>query len=463
MTTDSDIRAGLHALAERAGAPSLDGDDLADLVVAEETSRRRRTRGLLAVVAAVVVVVTAVPFVLTHGEDRSDVTTPVLRSADIYGVPTRGSLADDAGFVEAARQQTWSVQDLTRGLPGPPVDSHRVVFAGEVGGRSLALVVGESTPLDRGGEPPSDPSLSAAWFVGTAHGIEPYGRPRTIVADEPIGLVGPGGNLVVVAAPGDQVEVSERPEIAADGSRTRRYEATPTRDGIAVHGLERPTSDKRSAVPLWQASSFRVLRDGALVHRTMPDAPIAQDTTAIGLRMRSARLVEDTLDGQDLAIGLLVQLGRTDWEADAVLQWAGPVAGVPRSTAAVVTVTVPSGAVVVGANLQVDSPSGGYIATSCGTEARPAGAPAEDRIYAAACPPLGGTDADGTIVVVAPQQVTTVRVYDERGTFLTELPAADGVVTAPLPRHAFEVEALTGSGVSLGRSSLLAQVNLLGN
>jgi hypothetical protein len=465
MSTDSDIRAGLHALAERAGPPSLDGDDLAGLVVREERSRRRRHLGVVAAAVAVAVVATAVPFALNRDPaPRGQVTTPVLRSADVYGLPTRGSLADDEQFVEAVRRAPWRVPSI-EGVPDAPLETRRVVFAGEVGGERLALVVGENTESYPDGDAASASELAAAWFVGTAGGMELYGVPHGIREDVPTGLVAPGGELVVVAVPGDDVEVSERPEVDADGSRSRVFSPVETSaDGIAVHPLERPSSGKATSVPLWNAVSYRVTRDGALVVRATPDRTLSEAIPDIALRMEATRPISEGAAGvaRELAIGILTLLGRTDLDTDVAVQWAGPLPGAQPATAAVVTVTLPNGALVVAADVRVDDPNGGYVGTSCGVEARPAGAPAEDRIYATACPsPTGFPET--TLVVVAPLTVASVRVYDADGDVVSEHPATDGVVTVPLPPGAAVVEGLTAGGVSLGRSDLLAQVDLLGN
>ena len=463
--TDSDIRAGLQALAERAGPPSMHGDDLATLVVREERSRRRRHRRVLAVAAAVALVATAVPLALHRADDRPEVTTPVLRSADIYGVPTRGSLADDAAFVEAARRQSWTASwtDDDR-LPDPPVETRRVVFAGVIGNRSMALVVGENTAVNRAGDDDASSPLAAAWFVGAGTDMELYSTPRGIDEDSPIGLVGPGGNLVVVAAPGDEVEVSERPEIDADGEVSRVYRPVETADGIAVHVLDRPTSGEATSVPMWLASSFRVLRDGVHVRDAVPDTAASQVTRSIGLRMGSTRDVGHLpgVVAQDVATSTLVQLGLTDLDAEVEIttQWAGSAPGPEGTTVALVTVTVPSGAVVVAADVQLHLPGGGYIGSQCGLAIRPAGAAADDRVYAVSCPEPESGDL-GSLVVVAPQEVASVRVYGAAGKFLHEYPADDGVVAVVPPPGAAEVEAVTDSGVLLGRTAFLGQTSLL--
>jgi hypothetical protein len=167
---------------------------------------------------------------------------------------------------------------------------------------------------------------------------------------------------------------------------------------------------------------------------------------------------------QDVALNTLMNVGLTDLDDDVTVttQWAGPAPGPPGTTFALVTVTVPSGAVVVAADVRLNLDAGGTIGTQCGFEARPAGAPAEERVYAAICPEPDSGDL-GSLVVVAPQDVAAVRVYGSAGNFLGEYPAEDGVVAVAPPPGAAEVVGVTGSGVILGRTAFLGQTDLQGN
>ena len=66
-----------------------------------------------------------------------------------------------------------------------------------------------------------------------------------------------------------------------------------------------------------------------------------------------------------------------------------------------------------------------------------------------------GAPMQTTLVVVAPPDVVLVRTYDANGSFLSEHPADEGVAVARRPIGAQEVEAVTGGGVSLGRTEIL--------
>jgi hypothetical protein len=165
-------------------------------------------------------------------------------------------------------------------------------------------------------------------------------------------------------------------------------------------------------------------------------------------------------------MGILAPLGLRRDRIEVTAQWTG---GVPepgsRGQAAVVTVTVPSGAVVVTAEwlLPMDE-SRSLTSSECGRGVLPAGAPASRRVYAVSCDVAEGTrPMSSSLVVVAPPEVTLVRVYGDDYTLLGEHPTADGVLVVPLPLGTEKVEAVTAEGVSLGRVELLGHTADLGD
>jgi hypothetical protein len=164
---------------------------------------------------------------------------------------------------------------------------------------------------------------------------------------------------------------------------------------------------------------------------------------------------------------VLAELGLRSSDVEVAAQWVGTVPGSGPGEVAVVTVTLPSGAVVVAAQLMGPAlPDGAGIGGFCGRAVLPAGPPVARRMYALTCDVVDvGTGAGrGTnLVVVAPGNVGLVRTYDDDGTFLSEHPTADGVVVVPLPRGADAVEALTRGGITLGRVELLRYADRLGN
>jgi hypothetical protein len=277
----------------------------------------------------------------------------------------------------------------------------------------------------------------------------------------PLGLLDQRtGTLVVVAAPGDVVEVSERPEIAQDGSVHRAFREVETVDGIAVARL-RPSDVAVSA-----AAVYAVRRGDRIVAHAVP--------TAIGNRPGSplpAALTEGRPTPASAAPvvawtaeRLLAPLGLARHELRVTVLWAGdlPGPGPEAGSAAVVAATLPSGAVVVDGEwlLAVDSASGDYLqGGDCGLDVLPAGPPVHRQVHALACevvdPTTGTTFVRTVLLVVAPQQVTSVRLYDNASRFLAEFPTVDGITIAPMPRLTATVEAVTAAGVSLGRTELM--------
>jgi hypothetical protein len=135
--------------------------------------------------------------------------------------------------------------------------------------------------------------------------------------------------------------------------------------------------------------------------------------------------------------------------------------------AAVVTVTLPNGAVAVDGQWRLPPEAPGPVQGSdCGRTILPAGPAADRRVYALVCEVVDGTTGahmQTALVVVAPRGVVLVRTYDAGGGFLSEHPARDGVAVSRLPTGAQLVEAVTGGGVSLGRTEILGDTTIFGN
>ena len=163
---------------------------------------------------------------------------------------------------------------------------------------------------------------------------------------------------------------------------------------------------------------------------------------------------------------MLAPLGLARHELRVTVAWAGSLPGPDPSSgsAAVVAATLPSGAIIVDGEwlLPVESTLGGYVqGGDCGLDVLPAGQPVEQRLHALACeivdPSLGASLVRTVLLVVAPPQVTLVRLYDGARHFLAELPTVDGLVIAPMPHLTTTVEAITADGISLGRTHLMGR------
>jgi len=313
MNLEQELRVTLRQAADELGPAHPVAEVGGQGMRALAHSRSRRRVAVLSAGLAVLVIGVGIPTGLSLIEpaDNSVAAPPSpesIPSADIYGGPTRGSLADDAEFVEAVRQLPWTVDGSP--LPTePPVESRRVVFVGDVPQARWALVIGEATvltqPTRQGPEsqapesssestptqateqapesvstestPTSQPAptgeavtgLLGTWFIGVA-GADPAQmrlvKDFPISPDLPASMFNPTtGTFVVVAAPGDLIEVSARPEVAADGTVSRSYLDAGTSDGVAVTTV-RPEPFGRAGT----AAQYRVSRSGVVLDEQFP-------------------------------------------------------------------------------------------------------------------------------------------------------------------------------------------------
>jgi hypothetical protein len=489
MSPEDELRDRLSGLADRVGPPSSDGRGLAGRVAREAADRRRTSRGVLVALGCVVLLGVAVPQLIDGDAPAaapasgaaSDVPEAAGRvpggaPADYFTGPTRGSLAGDDEFLDGVTALPWAAEPPVRAadgtilyyLPNPPVEARRVVFAGDVPGGRWALVVG-GTPrgaAETAGVPPEvvpNDTLAAAWFTGppgaTADQMTLANEPSTISTDWPAALTDPrNGVLVVVAAPGDAIEVSQRPMIDAEGQTSREWRPVETDDGIAV------TRVSPFPRPYDGSTSYRVLRDGRLEARDMPWSIFYEELVDQPLPIEYPRGRPGELGDQAArfaATNVLGELGLSTAQATVTAPWVGPLPNGGDSQAAVVTITLPSGAVVVTSQwLMPQQPDGSYTGGFCGQSVLPAGPPAERRVHALACEVVDGTTGapmSTDLVVVAPPEVALVRTYDGDRVFLSEHSTRDGIVVVPMPLGTDTVEAVTAGGVTLGR------VDLLGN
>ncbi|MCV2488068.1 hypothetical protein OF117_01720 [Geodermatophilus sp. YIM 151500] len=434
-----------------------------------------RTRGALLALAAVAVLVAVVA--LTRPDppargaappaDRGRDAAPAV--ADVLGGPPRGSLADDAAFLDAVRSRPWAAEPLvgSADVPDPDVATRRVVFAGDVPGGRWVLVAGRNDVLVEGRdgtELVTEPvhEAAVAWFTGppgaAAEEMTLRSVPAGVPAGRPVALLDPGaGALVVVAARGAVVEVSSRPMIGADASIGRTWNPVTTVDGVAVVSLGPMASPYPTAV------RYRVAQPGTTVTAVVPPS-VPADASAT-----APPAIEYPL-GAPTGVGAAV----AGWAADRVVagsglpperlritaRWVGEVVRTAPTPAhgALVAVTMPSGAVVVSAHWFTTLEDGNSLGGSCGLAVEPAGAPVERRVHAVVCEAVDDTPSSptrSTLVVVGPPPVTAVRAYTAGGDWLGELPAAGGVVVAPLPPGTASVEAVTDAGVLLGRTPVL--------
>ncbi|SDN03234.1 hypothetical protein SAMN05660642_03863 [Geodermatophilus siccatus] len=421
----------------------LDADAAAtDALGRARRQRRVRTAGTAA--AATVTVAAAalvVPQLTTEPPAPPDAQQ---QAADVPVLtePTRGSLAGDAAFVEAARRADWGP------LTPPPVEDRRVVLATDTPDGRVVLLAGTV-----------DEDVRGVWLTGPV-GAPPEQLTRHVPQDlgpfRPASLLvgGPGpATLVVLTAPGDRVEVSPRLQVGPRGTVGRRYEPVPADDGLAVTGVPTTTGGA--------GTSVRVLRDGQPVYRAgVPGTALPADVPPLEpLRPATAapadRLVTEALTD------ISVPLGAEPAELQPQLLWSGglPMPEVPGSVAVVVGRSPGGGLVVTTRAGQLGSTGAGRT-VSCGVHTPPGTTDVAGLVVARICdlssPETEPSDAGRWLVVTAPAPATAAAVLDERGGVLATVPLPDGGGVALLPAGAREVRTLDAAGRALAEVPISA-------
>ena len=480
------LRVALREDAQLVGAPD---PDLYERVRAHrQRSDRRRLSALAAGLAALLVGV-AVPVVLSMSGPNAgqNVARPSVPEADIFGVPTRGSLANDASFLEAVRRLSWDVPGVRVGagelqIPNPPVETRSVVFAGDVAAGRWALIVGDNTarPTGEAANPEVQTDIgalsdiAAAWFVGPP-GATPEQMllsvfPRGIAPDQPASLYdGASGALVVVAAPGDGIEISARPDVAADATVSRSYLDVSTSDGVAVATVE--ANPFEGGGP--PAVQYRVTRASVVVAEQSPDGYSAPDGTAIPyVELDYLRQPVETQPGdptgqeQQVAAQILGEYGLRPDQLHLQVHYVGPLPGVGEAPAGltVVTATFPSGAVLTRAAwIQQDSgpqlPVGAtFVGGRCTDKMSGAGLPAAQGVIALRCDVHSGQgepSPESSLVVLTPPDLGGSYAVVEGIADRLMLSVA-GVAMAPFPDAAQVVVIHAADGTILSEVQISA-------
>jgi hypothetical protein len=469
---ETELQERLTRLADRTAPPPREA--LAEVVVARHRTQRRQAIGLGSVVAAVAAVVVVSTTLIADGPSAEPAVASGAAAAsgvDVLAGPTRGSLAGDTAFVDGVRRLWWS---SSAGID-VPVDTRRVVFAGEVAGVRLALVAGENTAEPEQRDPTLQTDQGAlsdvaiAWFAGSA-GATPQQMqlvsvPTGVDPTVPAALSDAAtGALAVVTAPGDTVEVSPRPEIAADASVSRTWQPVDAPDGVAEVALA------PSAGPFDQALRYRVSRDGAELVTTMhwghvAHGPVPSTVPLDWLRPAPVASPADTMLGGTVQ-QLLGLLGVTPASARVSVVWAGDVpAPVESGTARLhlLAATLPSGAVYLQTSLAIALPDGASGGGESGSGIRPAGTPLSELTVAVRCDATDmseGSDVVSSLVVVAPATAVSARAVALDGEVLAEFPLAEGVAVVPFPERAADVETLAADGRVLERTRPLTHADL---
>lgn len=435
--------------------PDLVSAELADRL----RTRRREARIVAAMAVLLAVVFVVVPFAVSPTARDPGPAGPAPPSG-VYTTPTRGSLYTDGNFVEGMRRQPWTSGPAGKDVPEPPLETRHVVFAGTFPGGRWGLVAG----ADPGGPLPPDldgdgrrdlgrlGSVAVAWFTGPA-GATPeqmtvHGVPHVVDADEPTALTNPAtGSAVIVAAPGDRIEVSFHLRLGADGTPHRDYEPVGDWHGIAVL-REVPVAS------LDRALRYRVLRDGDVL--TGPSDSLHDlDVSVSEITFEYVRAVPLPAPGDRAAIAAIDDLaGRTGVAVPFLpslrILWAGDLPTRDGSSArlTVLAAETPDGPYYVAGALGWDVGGGQVATTVCGSEVRPAGTRIERSVVVVRCDPAGspGTAPTDSLVVVAPPGTAMARALDADDRVVAEYALTDGVAVVPVPPGLAVVEAAVPGG-----------------
>lgn len=374
MSTEQALRETFRRRAEEIGAlPELGPR----IVAAHRVQRRQRFTVVAAgAVLLLLVVAVVVPLQLWRGSDP----VTVAEGAG-YPYPPRGSLADEAEFIDAVLRVPWSSE------LDPPLATRQVVFAGDVPGARWALISGES-----------EGRLVGIWLSGRADApgeqLTPLSGAVPLDPDAAASsgdFSGPDGPLVIVGRPGDALRVSPAPQIDNGGTVSRRFEPVESRQGVAVLSLP-------SGGPWVQYQVIRGSRVATTEEVTVNAGPVADtwrdsviaDAAAASLGKPSAETARATVRWLTARTGLDVD------DVDLSILWAS-VDGFPG---VLLSATLPSGAVAVVGTCGTPS------ALSLGMLAfYPAGTDPEEQLFVMSCRPPNGLRDPGFswfLVLVGP-------------------------------------------------------------
>jgi hypothetical protein len=488
MSTEDLLRTELRIWADEV-AP----DTHRDLSAAALTDlRRRRLRHRAELLAAAVAVVAVLIGAqagaarLFDGPDRSTAAPSTAPAVDLLGLPARGPLADDPAALAALVALPWDGagaepgrDPVISGIPDPPVESRRVLWAGDSpSGLRLAVLAGENNaqPAERDADRQTDlgalGSTAVAIFVGPAgtpvDQLRLVGVPHGRMDGRPIALRdATTGTALVLAAPGDYIEIADRPEYDADGVESFDFRPVDAPDGATLLTTQRG-----------YATQYRILRGGGTVVDGQPFDTVISDPSdlgdeaaiAAGVDPRFLRPPTDPAGDTTVDVApLVMRSGLPPEQVDVVIPWTGLVPsrdGVP-TTATLTTVTLPSSAVLVSCTVSrpfEDGSRGGYSCSDAlyTTVLPGAGIEIAERTFAFRCTThdiSGSADSELTsLVVVAPGGATTARLLDGSGSLLDEVPLTDGVLVTTdedLIADTASVVPLRADGVPYTRAGIL--------
>lgn len=363
MNASLDERGVAVRLTQRADALPVASPRWADVEPRLRRVRRARRRRRVAVSAGVFVSIATLGAgvqtgVLPYPSWAPAVVLPATGGPSALAEqPTKGSLARDGAWLASLRAHVAALREDESGgeswQVGDP-DDVTVLFAGDVAGHRLAAV-----------EAPYRWGLvevrQQVWFMGPAGASAAEmtknhnGDASDMAATQfgpGIGYGGPDGSAsgwLVLTADDRPVTLVGPPEYAADGTVTRSERPLPaTSPGVHIW-----TADGDVGMTSVRVAGFEeTLYGGGWVAYVDPPAPL-----------RGTPLPEDQVAG---ALSLLYNdagLARDD--AEPLVLWSG---GPADRRSVVLTLRVPSGALVVGSGHQVTLPPGEHTAIELDTD-----------------------------------------------------------------------------------------------
>jgi hypothetical protein len=464
---ETELRDRLHDLARRSAPTVRDDDELVQAVEAGVRTGRRRQWTVAAVAAALCAVLVAVPLSRSDEDARPAAPTPA-SAPEIYSIPTRGNVAADQPVVDAVRRLPWTARPGDPQVNPPPLDNRHVVFVGDHAGTRWALVVAadssEPPPPDEDGDGIPDldrlERVMAAWFAGPSGGAPEdmtlQTVPLLVRTDEPTGLASLSDRfIVVVAAPGDQIDVPPLRTVEADGEVVRTpFDPVPDDQGVAVldADLRQPSADPLPPYRVVRGGTefigrFYVLLDPDFV---VPEVDLAHLRPALPPAPGDAAVAEAIDD-------LAARLGAWPAVADWTVLWAGDLPRLDGGSArlTVLAAVFESGAVYVTGALGWDPGDGGTLVESCGSEIRPSGTPLDEQFVLVRCDAEGGSGPVPTssLVIVGPPGTAAAQAWNANEEVLGEYRTTDRVAVVPVPDGLSSVEVVDADGQPIARRS----------
>jgi hypothetical protein len=393
----------------------------------------------------------------SRGESASPSTRS--RSAQLpsqIDIPTRGSLAGDDEWLADVRALSWRPENAEFfppevELPDPRVEDRKVVFAGDVPGGRVALVMAYT----------DENRLVQAWFTGRKGSAPRQMRlattPSEAPGQQPLALVSapdPASDdavLVLVAQPGDRAEVRTGREVTAAGETRDLWEPMQLDQGaggVALgHPMVMPPSlEIRITRPGRSAEVYAQFQfsDQTAVSLPAPVEAVADPRGLLG--------VTDTDELRWTLESLVSEYGRPADELRPTLLFGGPVTAGSTTSVVLVGVTFPSGATTTSLAVYWGSDDGGMSITTSSADPAPAGVALLDRLIAVA--------TSNAVVVSGPTTGVEAQVYRQDGTLLTTVPLVEGAGSAalappsrPYGRALLTVRVLDGAGNVVGETT----------